>query len=323
MIINDAETQAVSSLGWVDKGALWVYKIGGGKPSRVALSDANYLAVHPGAHDHFAVVHCYDGDRLKITAHHHNDPQHIVSTIEFAARADLLQLAKGALKDAGASIQSEFSGDTAVWSSLPRAYVAYAFGNYYLILVDRRTKSVEVQTFAWYDNSYDKGYQGIVGVTKVPHSPWVIVSVQRDSSPVLYDPTTRTVIQKLSLAGQFGNPTLSFRRNAREVWASDYDTLVRLDSQSWELLAKLKIQEPKGNVSQFIGHFSFNNDETLCVVGRPYSGDAVGVDAKSFRVTHSAKLGGEPLDVALVSGRHVIARDWHTGQLREGELKEL
>ncbi len=43
MIVNVAGTQAISGLGWVDKGRLWVYKIGEGKSRHIPLSDAKYL----------------------------------------------------------------------------------------------------------------------------------------------------------------------------------------------------------------------------------------------------------------------------------------
>lgn len=37
-----------------------------------------------------------------------------------------------------------------------------------------------MQTFHWYNEDYDKGYQGIVGVSEVPGQDLLIVSIQRD-----------------------------------------------------------------------------------------------------------------------------------------------
>ena len=67
MITNDSRTVAVSNLGWVDRGALWVYDGVGAKPKRIKLSDAEYLRIFEGLGDRFVVSHHFAGDRLLIT----------------------------------------------------------------------------------------------------------------------------------------------------------------------------------------------------------------------------------------------------------------
>jgi hypothetical protein len=158
-------------------------------------------------------------------------------------------------------------------------------------------------------------------VIGIPGNTALIISVQRDSCPVLYDPKERKVIQKLTLAGRHGNPKLRFRRTANEVWADDYDSLLRLDPQDWSVLNQIRLQGAATGTAQFIGTFCFNKNETLCAVGRPFSGDVVALDTRTFKMTHKAVVGRQPLDVALLSDGRVFARDWKTGDLLKGRLK--
>ena len=72
---------------------------------------------------------------------------------------------------------------------------------------------------------------------------------------------------------------------------------------------------------QFTGDYSFNRDETLCAVARPFSGDVVALDTEQFRITHYSKLGKQPLEVCLLSDGTVYSRDWKTGNFLKGKLK--
>lgn len=81
MILNFARTQAISNLGWVDGGALWLYSLGSNSIRKVTLSDAKYLNISQGQDDFFAVIHHWRGERLEITAHHHSEPEGVVSRV--------------------------------------------------------------------------------------------------------------------------------------------------------------------------------------------------------------------------------------------------
>jgi hypothetical protein len=125
------------------------------------------------------------------------------------------------------------------------------------------------------------------------------------------------------LEGRQGAPQLFFRRRAPELWASDYDTLIRLDSQSWKVLNSLKLQEAQAGMNHNIGKYYFVPDESLCVVARPYSGDVVGIDANSFTISHRAETGGQPQEVALLGDNYVVARDLKTGRLLQSKLRPV
>ncbi len=73
----------------------------------------------------------------------------------------------------------------------------------------------------------------------------------------------------------------------------------------------------------FIGGWTFNRDRSICVVGRPFAGDVIGLACDSFEITHRAALGRQPLDVAVLSDGRVFARDWKTGDPLSGRLENL
>lgn len=271
------------------------------------ISDAKYLSLHAGTKDYFSVIHHYDGEQLCISAHSFADPPK--------------PLARVLLGPSGKA----FEGDNTVWTHLPKAYVAYfkrpALADFHLFLIEPIRPNAEIVTLDWYDDSYDKGYQGVIGVVEVPNDDKLIISVQRDSHPILYDLDQRKVISKLSLADRSGNPTLRFTQHLSELWADDYDTIVRLDPSDWSIKNSMLLQGASTGCRQFIGAYCFNQDESMCAVARPFSGDVVALNTKKFKVTHTCNLGHQPLLVALLSDGTIYGRDWKTGTLLKGQLK--
>lgn len=310
MLIDSKNQQVISTLGWVDRGAVWTFSRHSKAPQSVSLSDAQFLSLKQGREDTFAVVHNFDGSRLEISAHRFAEPGHTVSRVSFVSTGS-----RFLPQPPRVSIE----GDTSIWSLLPHAYTAYAFGDFHLF---EPLGDPVMEAFDWYNDSYDKGYQGIVGVTEVLGTERVIVSVQRDSNPILYDRETRKVVRKLRLADRGGNPEFQFRPCSTELWASDYDSVVKLDANTYDVLNTSLVQDAEGATRQFIGSFCFGHSGGICIVARPFSGDAVALDCASMRVTHDVKLGGQPLDVAVLDDGLVLARDWKTGALTQGMLSK-
>jgi hypothetical protein len=309
MILNIDRTQAISTLGWVDKGGLWVFSLESGL-RQITLSDAKYLAVVQGTDDFFAVVHNWDGNRFEITAHHQSEPSRIISRASLRLRQPV----------PGPKPELVFEGDSSVWEQLPGAYTGYAFDDFRLILTRHRAEE-NVQTFAWYDDSYDKGYQGIVSVTEVPNSPYLLVGIQRDSNPVLYDPLTQKPVKHVALVNRRGNPEFLVRASAREMWASDYDSIVKLDADSLKIKNSVLVQGATSGTGAFMGNFCFDAAESVCLIARPYSHDAVVLDANSLSVERTIELPGQPLDIGLLVDGSVITRDWKTGDLVRASVK--
>jgi len=306
MLANERGDAVISSLGWVDHAGLWVFCVSTGAPQSVLLGDAKYLSLHDGVRDFFSVVHHFEGDRLEVTVHKFSEPAEPVS--------------RASVTTGG----SQILGDPSAWANVQTNYVSYYAGplwsDFALVRVHPSEGRVELQQFAWYTDEYDKGYQGVVGVTEVPGEDLLIVSVQRDSRPILYDPLARSKVGSLELCGRGGNPSLFFRHHAHELWADDYDTIVKIEPRTWRVLKSRTLQGDAAGTRQFIGQFSFDRDETLCVVARPFSGDVIALSPRSLRPRFRCKLHGQPLEAVALPDRSVVARDWKSGALLRGEL---
>ena len=320
MLIDSNESTVISNLGWAEGGRLWLCDTATSKIRQAKIGEAKYLSFYDGKEGMFAVVHHFESNRLEITAHRKATPDDVLARITIV------------------DSKPTFDGDTMAWSNLPRSYVAYyvrfkvdsasppkvpSNDGFLLFLIDAIRRVVELHSLDWFDDSYDHGYQGIISVKEVPRSDLLLISIQRDSNPVLYDPNTRKVIKKIDLASRHGNPHLQFRRLANELWVHDYDTLLKIDPAKWSVSNQIRLQDAgSNNTQQFIGGFAFNNEETFCAVARPFSGDVVALNTKSFKVTHHAKTERQPIDVAILSNGKVFARDWKTGDLLTGQLKK-
>jgi hypothetical protein len=310
MLTNTSGDIVISNVGWVDHGNLWTFRVAEQREQLVAIGDAKYLGLHAGTDGHFSVVHHHEGARVEISVHNFDD----VGT----------SIGRAVVEADGSSV----SGSPFVWTHVQTHYTAYYKGPFWsdfaLIHVDPGQASVSVQQFAWYNDDYDKGYQGIVGVTEVPGDSLVLISVQRDSRVVLYDPVERTKRGTIELAGRGGNPSLYFRRRANELWAQDYDTLVKLDSPSWRILGSRRLQmDDWQGARQFIGEFWFDPDETMCVVARPFSGDVVVLDPTDLKTRFQCKIGQKPLEAVVLRDGPVVARDWKTGKLLRGQMEKV
>jgi hypothetical protein len=306
VLTDPLERIVVSSLGWVDGGEIWILDAATGRVSFARLGDAKYLSLHAGRSGFFAAVHHHGSARLEITAHSFSDPQEILSRCSVSRT------------------QRQIVGSLAPWKHLPRHYVAHlaqpAWSDYALVTICP-SEGVTLQTFEWYGDSYDKVTQGIAGVAEIPDSHLVLISVQRSSKLIVYDPDSRCKIREIGLAERGGNPAVLFRRAARELWASDYDTLVKIHADSERTLASHKLQESAPGTAQFIGQFAFDADESICAVARPFSGDVLGLDPKSLRAKHRVALGRQPFEIALLQDGRVFARDWKSGDLLQGTLR--
>ncbi len=308
MIRDENGATIISSLGWVEKNSLWIFDTENETLRKVELGAAEYLSLFSGAFDHFSVAHHYDKSKVEITAHSFESPETILSRISVTEDGH------------------KFDGNSEVWKFLPKAYIEYLSHNgiddYWLLLVNPTNNTIDYQRFDWYDDNYDKGYQGIIGVTEIPNNHLLLISVQRDSHPVLWDPVEQRMVRKLSLGnGVFGNPRLRYRSKAYELWADDYDSLVKLSPIDWSVEAIRRLQPAEDGTAQFIGEYSFSSDESLCIVPRPFSGDVLGVNTRDLSVKHVCKTGGQPLEATILNDNRIYARDWQTGQLLTGKMK--
>ena len=308
MITDPDRRSVLSSVGWVDKDAVWRYDVASGTAGTIPLgSGASYLSLHAGTGGRFAVAHHFDGKRFEITVRDFAAPEAV------RARAAI---------DAGGSA---LSGDLAAWADVPRLYVAMLgfppWDDFVLVRPAPDHGRLDVHRLDWYDQGYDKMYQGIVDVLELPGGETALVSVQRSSRLIVHDLGTGKARAHVDLAGRAGNPRLALREGGSELWADDYDTLVVVRTRDWRVDRKRHMQGALSGTQQFMGAYAFAPDAAVCVVARPFSGDVVGVDTRSLKIVSSAKVGGQPLQVAALPEGRVVARDWKTGALLQGRLE--
>jgi hypothetical protein len=311
VILDASEERIVSSVGWVERGALLVWDTESNETRLVPVDDSDYLVLIAGDDDYFAVVHQRQGGGYMVSVRHMTAPESALARVRVTGS------------------EGRFEGDGALWRRVPRAYGGYDPSErsdpdapYTLLLLEASGPACEVQRMRWFNaETYDLLYQGMLTPVDVPGQPLVLIPIQRDSRPVIYDIHKRDVVDRIQLADRGGNPTLLFR-TPEELWADDYDTILRLDTR-WVKRGERHLQDPDQGIRQFIGDWSFSPDRSLCVIGRPFSGDVVGLDTATLAVTRRAKLGDQPLaGVALSDGR-VFARDWQSGRPLTGRFQAV
>lgn len=182
MLLSSDRKIAISNLGWVDKNSLWCFDEDSGQVRNVPLGDARYLSLYPSEEQSmFAVLHHYENNYFYYSIHRYDNPSQELCSAELSAN--------GAI----------FKGNKELFAKVPRYLVTYYDpGNnpgFYLFLINHKESKILLDTFDWYDDSYDKGYQGITSTIELSNGS-ILVSIQRDSNPVLYDPIERRVLKK-------------------------------------------------------------------------------------------------------------------------------
>ena len=76
------------------------------------------------------------------------------------------------------------------------------------------------------------------------HFPAAVLcsSASRSSTLVIHDPAEAREVGRIELAGRLGSPMLKLVGS--ELWTIDYDTFVRVDLRSRQLINSLQIQPP-------------------------------------------------------------------------------
>lgn len=305
MIASPSDDVLLSNLGWVDKGSLWRYHSATGGVDRVRVSDGTYLRMAASENDDSVVVEHGLSRGIAVSVHPWS------SLSEPLVRIDVNGWTATAEGDLGA-----FGGHR-------RLFVGHldddATGAAGYFLVEVGASDVRVRRLDWFDQDrYDPMYQQVMSVLELPGGEYVF-GVQRSSELVLCDPTDLSVIREAPLAGRQGNPTPFLRRGGTELWAVDYDTVVRLDPRTLTVEGQWLGQRPAANgYRMFLGDIWMSHDEQELLVARPGSGDVVALDPENVRVERTWRTGREPLVAALLAGR-LLARDWKTGELLSGD----
>lgn len=307
MITDNNLRVALSNLGWVDHGAIWRFDSVTGAVDHISVGDAKHLVLRVWGTDEFAAVHHFDGSRVEITTHSFVDPREVTRRVVVTSWVPTV------------------AADLAPWPGTPSYFVAWlnedatAAPGYFLISV--RDRQAAIERLDWFDgDSYDLGYQSVIAVSPVPGSEDLVFGIQRSSHLVVTTPSSAKAVRRVDLSGGHGNAVPHVRLRPPEIWAVDYDTLVRLDCRSWEVTGTLRLQEATAGTRMFVGDLWMPPDESYVLVPRPGMGDIVAIDPIRLTQVSAATTGRQPL-VAVVLGDHrVVARDWKTGDLLTGDM---
>ncbi len=299
-MIFDAHAQnVIGNIGWVDKGRLWTFDLKTKTEELISIGQAQYLTIRAGSNGLFRTVH-------------HGSPDQTVSVRRVGEPA--LELA--ALRLRGG--RRVFEGDQTLWRHVDPSLMIHTPDGTKVLLIDPDEGRVTDIDLSWYtDGNYDLGYQGLVDCIVLPSIERLVVSVQRSSTLIVIDPNRNQQIGAINLCDRGGNPNLQMRTRD-EFLASDYDTLCRVDIRTLSVVRSAQLQGAAQGTQQFIGGYDICAD--LCAVARPFSGDVLLLDSKSFETRGRAQIGGQPLAVSLVSASSVVVRDWKTGKVSIGQF---
>jgi hypothetical protein len=303
MIANREQTTVLSSLGWVDGDAIWCFDVQSGRTRAIPQNTgARYTSLHPSDTERFVAVHHFDGKRFGASVGLFSAPEITVSSATYE------------------NGRTSLTGNADAWQGLPHLFVTHLAQPWNAhLLVRIEAGHVQLQRLEWYSSSYDEGYQAPVAVAPLPDPRYALVSVSRCSELILHDLETGQAHRKIALAGRHGNPKLALR--GKELWATDYDTVVVVDVDTWQVVRAKRLQGAEAGTNQFIGDVSFSSDGTCCVA-RPYSADVVAVDSR-LKIRKAAKLGRQPLEAIELASGDVIARDWKSGDLLRGRMERV
>lgn len=301
VITSPRDDVLLSNLGWVDKGAIW--RLDG------ATQTHDLVPVDGGTHLRLAAGDGVDSVLV----------QHGVS-----GRVSLSVRSWSGLADPLVAVDvhgwtAHVDGELGAFRGHRRLFVGYldddATGAAGYFLVEVGKDDVSVRRLDWFSlDTYDLGYQSVVSALELPNGEYLF-GVQRSSKLVLCDPTDLSVIREVPLAGRGGNPMPFLRANGSELWAVDYDTVVRLDATSLTVEDRWLGQVPRHDgVRMFLGDVWMSHDEDELVVARPGSGDVVSLDPESVRVVRRWRTAGQPLTAAKLANQ-LVARDWQAGDL--------
>ena len=278
-LITDRRRQvALSNLGWVDRGGIWRFTAASGRVDQIRLSDARHLVLRDLGGDEFTAVHHFDGSRVEITGHSFASPEDVLRRVTVAGW------------------EPRVDDGLAPW---PEAhFVAWLDDNatgaagYYLISVMGHEATID--RLDWFSaDSYDLGYQSVIAVRLVPETGELVFGVQR-SSHLVVTPSGGGAVRRVGLSGAHGNAVPYMRAKAPEVWAVDYDTLVRLDRRSWTVTGTVRLQDAPYGTRMFVGELWMPPEEDFAIIPRPGSADIVIVDPDTLTPARHVRLGRQP-----------------------------
>lgn len=302
LIVDPSGSRVISHMAWADEGSLLVYDFEHKHRERVDIGpEMPYTTLSAGRRSFF-LTRQKDG-RAEATARPYEAPGHVVSMLQ--------------VSDAGVLVD----GDRSVWQEYAPFELLHGSAakgpNERLARWDSNLHLIDVQPMDWFNRGdFDFGYQGLGPAWKIPGTRFAFFTIQRDQEPAIYDPENRCVVERLKLGGGDGNPDMAALRTRPEIWVEDGDSVFAFDVPALKIRRSLHL----GNMT---GDISFDRSEHIGIVPRTTAGEVVGIDVSSFRLTHRAMLGRQPLVAAVSHDLDVMARDWRSGDVLTGKMAPI
>lgn len=289
MILSTHYHKAIHGYGIGKRPELTVIDVESKTIEKIIVEGPSYIWLKALTQEHFISVESFEGnEKLNLNIRPFSSPESVLTGV--SVTADSLV----------------FSGDDSIWKNAPRYYVRYLShpvhgDDYRLIDLQRKTEGEVFPSLEWFDDSYDKCWQGPTDVVEVPGSGYILFSIGRSSSLVLYDPEKKAVVRKIGLAGRAGDGCCSFNKSKSHLWCVDYDTLLKFRTSDFKKLKSRKLQDSTfGLEMKFIGEFSLSSDEKYCAVARPYNRDVILIDSETFKTISKARTGSQPYYLGLL-----------------------
>jgi hypothetical protein len=131
----------------------------------------------------------------------------------------------------------------------------------------------------------------LIAVRKVPESGELVFGVQRSSHLVVIPLADSGAVRRVVLTGGYGNAVPYVRATTTEVWAVDYDTLVRLDRRTWRVTVQSACRMPPEATRMFVGDLWWPPDEGFAIIPRPGNADVAVIDPATMTLTRAVSLG--------------------------------
>lgn len=294
LIISGDESVAISLHG----RRLFVFAIPVGTTEVHELSNGGRLVATDA--DTFAVLG--DGPRRPITVRRFHRPGEIVASAEL--HGDSLKVARGA--EHLDRLPSLVPLD--VDSALLRDEGAFRL---------RRLRSPVPE---WVND-----LEAVPYVARCPDDRHVLVcGYKYDGELLFWDAQSGRIDQRMPLLTH-GVGTGVFRPGRNELWVAQHDTVERIDTRTWTIVAAKRVRnEPTGS---FIGAMAFDTTGRKLAVGHslrrprsmpgtgwpwyaPAGGQLLILDADSFSVTHILAADRWLDELAWLSDGRLVAREW-------------
>lgn len=302
MLLDKSERIAISYLPWCDDRTIWSLDIETGLVERIPFASDSKLSFHTGEGGMFSVGQLLVKDGIfRVTVH--------------SAAKPAAQLARVDVSGA----KAHFAGDLTLWSFVPKTYLVYMTSPspaVSLIIVNPAKETVDVHVPNLTDTPHDDpGYrfgEGYFGVAQVYGQDLILILRNKESNAIIYDLISRKTVGDVWFGKRGGNLDPHFRRKVPHVLSVAYDRLVVLNYIDWSIVYSQQLQPEDAGVGQPMGCLFVNEDESRCVVTRPYSSDVLVISMKDYAVERVISTVGNPYDVALLSSGRVICRDFQT-----------